>query len=170
MIAPEELGVFHQGVLRQLFVEELVDVGVEAVPQLETGEGLTPGLTNHSSLFLVHLYLNVQRGKVAVQLLLVVDVRLGAHGTHHVSDVTVSHSDGEVRAEALVTHGALAGSQGLHLKQKMETKTPSGERASECASVCGPHTLLRGKMLRQQGHSLLRRRRMKSLSCDSFTA
>lgn len=32
MIAPQELGVFHQGVFRQLFVEELVDLGVEAVP------------------------------------------------------------------------------------------------------------------------------------------
>lgn len=35
MITPQELGVFHQGVLCQLFVEELVDVGIEAVPKLE---------------------------------------------------------------------------------------------------------------------------------------
>lgn len=50
------------------------------------------------------LYLDVQRGKVAVQLFLVIDVGLAAHGTHHVSDVSVSHSDGEVHPEALVTH------------------------------------------------------------------
>lgn len=173
MIAPQELGVFHQGVLRQLFVEELVDVGVEAVPQLETGDGWMPELTNQSFVFLLHLYLNVQRGKVAVQLFLVVDVGLAAHWTHHVSDVPVSHGDGEVHTEALVTHGALAGRQRLHLKEKIETETSPecvSERSSVCVCVCGRPTLLRGKMLRQQGHSLLRRRRMKSLSCDSFTA
>lgn len=122
MIAPQELGVFHQGMLRQLFVEELVDVAVEAVPQLQTGKGLMPELANQSSIFLAHLYLNVQRGKVAVQLFLVVDVGLAAHRTHHVSDVPVSHSDGEVHAEALVTHGALTGSQRLHLNTKLRHK------------------------------------------------
>lgn len=125
MITPQELGVFHQGMLRQLFVEELIDVGVEAVPQLETGECLMPELTSHSSLILVQLYLNVQRGKVAVQLFLVVDVGLAAHRTHHVSDVPVSHSDGEVRAKALMTHRALTGSQRLHLKRKPKGHHPT---------------------------------------------
>lgn len=96
-----------------------------------------PELTNQSSVFLLHLYLNVQRGKVAVQLFLVVDVGLAAHRTHHVSDVPVSHSDGEVHAEALVTHGALTGSKRLHLKQKIETKTSSRECVSEHTSGCG---------------------------------
>lgn len=131
MIAPQELGVFHQGVLCQLFVEELVDVGIEAVPKLEKTprkrfqhryskhtRGLTLGLTNQSSI-----YLNVQRGEVAVQLFLVVDVGLAADGTHHVSDVSVSHGDGEVHAEALVTHRALTGSQRLHLRQKIKIES-----------------------------------------------
>lgn len=137
MIAPQELGVFHQGVLRQLLVEELVDVGVEAVPQLGKGESLMPELTDQSSVSLLHLYLNVQRGKVAVQLFLVVDVGLAAHGTHHVSDVPVSHGDGKVHAEALVTHGTLTGSQRLHLKQKSETKTSASQCVSEHSSGCG---------------------------------
>lgn len=63
-------------------------------------------------------HLDVQRGEVAVQLLRVVDVRLAAHGTDHVPDVLVPHGDGEVDPEALVTHGALAGGQRLHLDQR----------------------------------------------------
>lgn len=68
------------------------------------------------------MYLYVQRGKVAVQLFLVVDVRLAAHGTHHVSDVFVSHGDGEVHPEALVAHRALTGRQRLHLKHGDQEK------------------------------------------------
>lgn len=64
------------------------------------------------------MYLDVQCGKVAVQLFLVIDVWLAAHGTHHVSDVSVPHGDGEVHSEALVAHGALTGSQRLHLENK----------------------------------------------------
>lgn len=71
----------------------------------------------------MHLYLNVQCGEIAVQLFLVVDVRLAAHGTHHVSDVPVSHGNGEVHAKALVTHGTLTGSQRLHLKHKIQIKS-----------------------------------------------
>lgn len=63
-----------------------------------------------------HLY--VQCGEVTVQLLWVVDVGLAADGTHHVSDVFVSHGDGEVLPETLVANRALAGSQGLHLRRK----------------------------------------------------
>lgn len=59
------------------------------------------------ALVSVCVYLYGQRGKVAVQLFGVVDVRLSADGTHHVSDVFVSHGDGEVHREALVAHGAL---------------------------------------------------------------
>lgn len=72
-------------------------------------------------------HLDVQRGEVAVQLLRVVDVRLAAHGTDHVPDVLVPHGDGEVDPEALVTHGALAGGQRLHLDQRgteEEDETP----------------------------------------------
>lgn len=68
-------------------------------------------------------HLNVQRGEVAVQLLGVVDVRLAAHRTHHVSDVFVSHGDGEVDPEAVVAHRALTGGQRLHLKEKEKKKT-----------------------------------------------
>lgn len=68
------------------------------------------------------MYLYVQRGEVAVQLFGVVDVRPAADGTHHVSDVFVSHGDGEVLSEALVTHGALTGSQRLHLKHEEKKK------------------------------------------------
>lgn len=75
-------------------------------------------MTNQSSI-----YLDVQRGEVAVQLFLLVNVGLAADGTHHVSDVTVSHGDGEVHAEALVTHGALTRSQRLHLKQKIKIES-----------------------------------------------
>lgn len=70
----------------------------------------------------MHLYLDVQCGEVAVQLLLVVDIGLAAHRTHHVPDVPVPHSNGEVQAEALVAHGALTRSQRLHLKHKKETQ------------------------------------------------
>lgn len=62
-------------------------------------------------------HLDVQRGEVAVQLLGVVDVRLAAHGTHHVPDVLVPHGDSKVDPEAVVTHGALARSQRLHLNR-----------------------------------------------------
>lgn len=66
------------------------------------------------------VYLYVQRGKVTVELFGVVDVRLAADGTHHVSDVFLFHGDGEVLPEALVAHGALTGSQGLHLEHGQE--------------------------------------------------
>lgn len=80
---------------------------------------------NQSSCLSLSAYLYVQRGEVAVQLLGVVDVRPAADGTHHVSDVSVSHGDGEVLPEALVTHGALTGSQRLHLKQGEEEEINS---------------------------------------------
>lgn len=75
-------------------------------------------------------HLNVQRGEVAVQLLGVVDVRLAAHGTHHVSDVFVSHGDGEVDPEAVVAHGALTGGQRLHLNEKEKKKKKTMEAAA----------------------------------------
>ena len=78
----------------------------------------TNNLTDRVASEVVHLY--VQRGEVAVQLFGVVDVRFAADGTHHVSDVFVSHGDGEVLPEALVTHGALTGSQRLHLRREEE--------------------------------------------------
>lgn len=146
MIAPQELWVFHQSVLSQFFMKQLVHVHLQAVPQLEKQNSrsetsllaackpaavitiLFLKIKNSvcvlqfskkqpiRALVSLSVYLYVQRGKVAVQLFLVVDVRLAAHGAHHVSDVFVSHSDGEVQPEALVAHGALAGSQRLHLK------------------------------------------------------
>lgn len=55
---------------------------------------------------LVHLlpYLDVQGGKVAVEVFRVVDVRLPADWTYHISDVFVSYSDGEVLLETTTTH------------------------------------------------------------------
>jgi len=61
-------------------------------------------------------YLDVQRGEVAVEVLGVVDVGLPAHRAHHVSDVFVAHHDGEVLAEAVAAHRALARRQRLHLE------------------------------------------------------
>lgn len=50
------------------------------------------------------LYLDVQGGEVAVEVLRVIDVRLPADWTHHVSDVFVPHSDGEVLLETATAH------------------------------------------------------------------
>lgn len=61
-------------------------------------------------------YLDVQGGEVAVEVFGVVDVRLPADGTHHVSDMFVPDGDGEVLLEAPTAHGALTGRQRLHLK------------------------------------------------------
>lgn len=36
MAAPQELWVLHQSVLRQLLVEEFVDIGLQAVTQLQS--------------------------------------------------------------------------------------------------------------------------------------
>lgn len=47
----------------------------------------------------------------------VIDVRLPADGTHHVSNVLVPHYDGEVLLEAVTAHGTLAGRQRLHLRE-----------------------------------------------------
>lgn len=68
------------------------------------------------------MYLYVQRGKVAVQLFGVIDVWLTADRTHHVSNVFISHSDGEMLPKAVVAHGALTGSQRLHLEYKEEKR------------------------------------------------
>lgn len=77
---------------------------------------------NRISHFYLHIFhssssshLNVQSKEVAVQVLRVVDVWSCTHRTHHVSDVFVSHSDGEVLCETLVAHRALTRGQGLHL-------------------------------------------------------
>lgn len=43
MAAPQELWVLHQSVLRQLLVEELVDVGLQAVTQLQSSCRSTKG-------------------------------------------------------------------------------------------------------------------------------
>lgn len=50
--APQELWVLHQSVLRQLLVEELVDVGVQAVTQLQSSCRSTKGHFYHSFFFL----------------------------------------------------------------------------------------------------------------------
>lgn len=54
----------------------------------------------------VHLlpYLDVEGGEVAVEVFWVVDVRLPANWTHHVSDVFVPHSNGEVLLETTTAH------------------------------------------------------------------
>lgn len=98
--APQELWIFHQSVLSQLFMEQLVHIEFQTVPQLY-----------------------VQRGKVAVQLFGVIDVWLTADRTHHVSNVFISHSDGEMLPEAVVAHGALTGSQRLHLAAGEDAQT-----------------------------------------------
>ncbi len=58
---------------------------------------------------LVHLlpYLDVQGGEVAVEVFRVVDVGLPADWTHHVSDVFVPDSDGEVLLETTTAHRTL---------------------------------------------------------------
>lgn len=72
---------------------------------------------NWPSLFFALLqYLYVQSGEVAVKVLRVIDVRLCADRTHHVSDVLVSHRYGEMLLETSAAHRALAGCQRLHLK------------------------------------------------------
>lgn len=75
----------------------------------------------------VMYYLDIQGGEVAVEVFGVVDVRLPADGTHHVSDVLVSHCDGEVLLETATAHRALTGGQRLHLKQGRERKKGLGE-------------------------------------------
>lgn len=77
-------------------------------------------LKNYCSCF-SDLY--VQGGEVTVQLFWVIDVRLWTDRTNHVSDVFVSHRNSEVLREALLTHGALTGSQGLHLGHEQEDIT-----------------------------------------------
>lgn len=47
----------------------------------------------------------------------VINVRLPADGTHHVSDVFVPHYDGKVLLETVAAHRALAGRQRLHLRE-----------------------------------------------------
>lgn len=49
-------------------------------------------------------HLDVQSGEVAVKMLRVIDVRLPTHWTHHVSDVFVPYSDGEVLLKAATAH------------------------------------------------------------------
>jgi len=60
-------------------------------------------------------YLYVQSGEVAVKVLRVIDVRLCADRTHHISDVLVPHRYGEMLLETSTAHRALAGCQRLHL-------------------------------------------------------
>lgn len=79
----------------------------------------------------VMYYLDVQGGEVAVEVFRVVDVRLPADRTHHVSDVLVSHCDGEVLLETATAHRALTGGQRLHLKQEVE------ERERKVYESCG---------------------------------
>lgn len=74
-----------------------------------------PPCPERHSKIIRNAYLDVQGGEVAVEVLGVIDVRLPADGTHHVSDVFVPHSDGEVLLETTTAHGALAGRQRLHL-------------------------------------------------------
>lgn len=66
-------------------------------------------ITTPISMFFVcfSVYLYVQGGEVAVHLFLVINIRLTAHRADHVSDVFVSHCDGEMLPEALMTNGAL---------------------------------------------------------------
>lgn len=49
-------------------------------------------------------YLDIKGGKVAVEVLRVIDVRFPADWTHHVSDMFVSHSNGEVLLETATAH------------------------------------------------------------------
>lgn len=70
-----------------------------------------------SSLHLLP-YLDVQSGEVAVEVFGVVDVRLPADWTHHISNVFVPHSDGEVLLETAATNRTLARCQRLHLREK----------------------------------------------------
>lgn len=49
-------------------------------------------------------YLDVQSREVAVEVLGVVDVGFGARRTHHVPDVFVSDSDGEMLLKALAAN------------------------------------------------------------------
>lgn len=49
-------------------------------------------------------HLDVQSGEVAVEVLRVIDVWLPTHWTHHVSDVFVPHSNGEVLLKAAAAH------------------------------------------------------------------
>lgn len=74
---------------------------------------------------LVHLlpYLNVQGGEVAIEVFGVIDVRLPADWTHHISNVFVSYSDGEVLLETTTTHRTLARRQRLHLREKEGQKS-----------------------------------------------
>lgn len=58
---------------------------------------------------LVHLfsYLDVQGGEVAVEVFRVVDVRLPADWTHHVSNMFVPYSNSEVLLETATAHRTL---------------------------------------------------------------
>lgn len=57
----------------------------------------------HNSAQLIQ-YLNIQCGKVAVEVFRIIDVRLPADRTHHVSDVFVPYSNGEVLLETVTAH------------------------------------------------------------------
>lgn len=63
-------------------------------------------------------YLDIQGGEVAVEMFGVINIRLPADRTHHVSDVFVSYSNSEVLLKAAAAHRALARRQGLHLRQE----------------------------------------------------
>ena len=76
-------------------------------------------------------YLDVQGGEVAVEVFRVIDVRLPADWTHHVSDVFVPHSDGEVLLETTAAHRALTRCQRLHLREERENVG----KELRCASV-----------------------------------
>lgn len=87
------------------------------------------------STFHLLSYLDVQGGEVAVEVFGVIDVRLPADWTHHVSDVFVPHCDGEVLLETTTTHRTLARSQRLHLREKRGCESRKQEMTSDCAST-----------------------------------
>lgn len=57
------------------------------------------------------MYLDIQSGEVGVEVLRVIDIRTSTHRTNHLSDVFVSHCDGEVLLEAFTAHRALTGGE-----------------------------------------------------------
>lgn len=142
MATPQELWVFDESLLSQLLVEKLVHIPFQTIPKLcsptqtsthieiiqtshawslEHGSNICHCVPTHILLFIIVyllIYLNVQGREVAVEVLWVVDVRLCADGTHHVSDVLVPHCYGEMLFETSTAHRALARRQGLHLRHK----------------------------------------------------
>lgn len=61
-------------------------------------------------------YLDIKSGEVAIEVFGVIYVRLPADWTHHVPDVFIPYSDGEVLLETAATHRTLARRQRLHLR------------------------------------------------------